>query len=408
MTIKELREQRANLAEQARKLINNAENEKRELSAEDNATFDKLHADVDKLANEIAKRERQETLEAQLASVTNTIGREPKPVIETATKSAAQIDLENWRSYLRFGETRALSYTGNQGGYAAPATPTAEFVKVLRDFTPIRQAPCRILSTQGGNDIPFPTLNDTSNSGASTAVNSQLASNVDPVFGQITLKAWNYDSNIVLVPIQLIEDSVIPIETLLNEMLAERIAAITNAAYTTGVGSTTEPQGIVVGASDSSVTFPDDNLGEVSTDKNNAGAVIGKFVDLIHSVGSVYRNRPSFGLMMNDSTLAQLKKLVDTTGRPVWMPSLANGAPDTILGVKVYVNNDMAAIGASAKSVLAGDFSQFLIRDVNELHVLRLNERYADYRQVGFMAWVRTDSKVLNSAAIKYAAHAGS
>jgi HK97 family phage major capsid protein len=54
-------------------------------------------------------------------------------------------------------------------------------------------------------------------------------------------------------------------------------------------------------------------------------------------------------------------------------------------------------MAADAKSVLFGDFSKFVIRDVRGFTLVRLDERYADYHQVGFLAFLRTDSDLLDA-----------
>jgi HK97 family phage major capsid protein len=60
-----------------------------------------------------------------------------------------------------------------------------------------------------------------------------------------------------------------------------------------------------------------------------------------------------------------------------------------------------SSIAASAKTILFGDFSKFMIREIGDIELLRLTERYADKYQTGFMAVVRRDAKVMQSAAIK-------
>jgi HK97 family phage major capsid protein len=88
---------------------------------------------------------------------------------------------------------------------------------------------------------------------------------------------------------------------------------------------------------------------------------------------------------------------------------MALGERPTILGYPYVINQDMAVMAANAKSILFGDFSYYLIREVQDLRVLRLDERYADYLQAGFLAFVRTDGLLANAggtnAPIKYYAN---
>ncbi len=104
--------------------------------------------------------------------------------------------------------------------------------------------------------------------------------------------------------------------------------------------------------------------------------------------------------MMNDNSLSKIKLLTDSQGRPLWIPGLVNGAPDTLLGSPYVINQDMATMTISAKSILFGDFSKYLIRDVRDVTLLRLDERYAEFLQVAFLAFMRTDGDLLNAGTV--------
>ena len=100
---------------------------------------------------------------------------------------------------------------------------------------------------------------------------------------------------------------------------------------------------------------------------------------------------------MHDNTVRQLKNLLDKFGRPIWLPGIAVNEPDTILGYKYTINQHMPQIAPNAPTVLFGDLSKFIIRKVREMSVLRLVERYADYGQVGFIAFSRVDSQLVDA-----------
>jgi HK97 family phage major capsid protein len=186
----------------------------------------------------------------------------------------------------------------------------------------------------------------------------------------------------------LLQDSQLSISGIISENLGTRLARIQNTHFTTGTG-TTLPYGVVAKATE----------GVVTADSSSA-LTYANFVDLYHSVDPAYRGNAIF--MMADSTLALVKKMVDTTGRPLWMPSMAAGSPDTILGKPVVVNNDVAAKAATAKCVLFGDFDKYIIRDCSETVIRVLNERWAETGSVGFVALHRADGNLLNTSAIKY------
>jgi HK97 family phage major capsid protein len=101
--------------------------------------------------------------------------------------------------------------------------------------------------------------------------------------------------------------------------------------------------------------------------------------------------------MMNDNSISKIKLLVDSQARPLWLPGLVDRAPDTILGSPYVINQDMASMTISAKSILFGDFSKYWIRDVRDFTLLRLDERFAEFLQVAFLAFARTDGDLLDA-----------
>jgi HK97 family phage major capsid protein len=113
--------------------------------------------------------------------------------------------------------------------------------------------------------------------------------------------------------------------------------------------------------------------------------------------------------MMNDSTLQFIRKVKDTTGEPVLEPMIGT-LKNVLLGYPVIINPDLPVMAANAKSILFGDFSRYTIRDSLDFAVLRLSERYADSGQVGFLAFMRSDGRMLDAGTdpVKYYANSPS
>jgi len=61
----------------------------------------------------------------------------------------------------------------------------------------------------------------------------------------------------------------------------------------------------------------------------------------------------------------------------------------------------MPSIAAGKHVMLYGDWDKFLIRDVQGYQVARSDERYFEYLKVGLVAYMRTDSRLLDTGAIK-------
>jgi HK97 family phage major capsid protein len=396
-TIKQLREERASLVEKMQALLNGANAEGRAMNTEEEAQWNKMDNDVNALGSQIQKLERQEELNREMAQrqeannqtesrTTDRAELERRAVLNFLTKGMNGLDAEE-RSIIV--EKRAQGTgTAAAGGVLVPTTLANQIIDSMKAFGGVRQV-ANVLSTAGGGALNFPTSDQTTVKGAIIAENSQVADQ-DMTLGSITINGFTYTSKIIKVSNELLQDSAFNLEAYIREKIAERIGRATEEHFTTGTGSG-QPQGVVTG----SAKGADAAMSAITSDN---------LVDLIHSVNSAYRISASW--MLNDTSVKAIKKLKDSNGLPLWQPSMQAGTPDTLLGYRYVVNDEMASIGASAKSVLYGDFSKYLIRDVQGIFIQRLSERYADFNQTAFLAFSRHDGKLLDSGAIKHLLHA--
>lgn len=428
MTLKELREKRAALVEKMRALVTLAERENRKMSPEEDQTWSQMDVDQESLKRDIEKREKVEAAERELAG--QTPGPTQAPPLDRrsqepqlTTEERQKKDGQAFEAWMRFGfdglnpEQRAIMSrrrsfisaselpeeiraqgvgTGGAGGFTVPQGFSNELEKKLKAFGGMRQA-ARLFPTPQGNDIPWPVVDDTANVGELLAENVAAAAQ-DVTFTQVILKAYKYSSKIVLVSMELLQDSFFDIGDILAGLLAERIGRITNTHFTTGTGSG-QPEGVVTSAPQ----------GRVGTTGQTTTVIYDDLVELEHSIDPLYR--PGSQWMMADSSLKVIKKLKDTQNRPLWLAginsSIQPGTPsfDSILGYPYSINQDVPVMAANAKSILFGNFSRYIVRDVREFTLLRLQERYAEFGQVGFLAFTRSDGRFINTAAIKHYAN---
>lgn len=296
-------------------------------------------------------------------------------------RSAAQRSGLNLNSS-RLVLTRANSTTNSAGGYTIPQGFLAELEKKIVYFNPLRDV-ARVIRTESGNSLPFPTIDDTGNPGAIGAENT-APSATDMTFGQIILGAYRTES-LVLLSNELLRDSGLDLATEVAGLLGERLGRKEATDHATGNG-TTAPQGVVTGSSA--------GVAGATTTTITLANIMG----LRNALDFGYQQNGAF--MMHQSIWSTILQLADSQNRPLFL-DLLNGNQPRLLGYPVIVNNAMASsIAASAKTVLFGDFSKYYIRDAGDIEIIRMNERYADAYQTGFMAVRRSDAKVAQSAAI--------
>jgi HK97 family phage major capsid protein len=264
----------------------------------------------------------------------------------------------------------------------------------MKYYGPMLEAATSIETSTGG-PLPYPDDNDTLAVGEAVNENSQVSTQDVPL-GSIVFNAYNYSSKMVKVSNALVQDFGFDIQSYLAEKFGARIGRKLNTLCTTGSG-TGEPQGIVTGATTSGITAAGSaaNTGGAETGATSIGS--DDLNALQHSVDPVYRGGAS--VMMHDNTLKALQQVKDKQGRPLW-PNL----PAIIDGCSVLVNNDMAPIATGVKSVLFGAIGKYAIRKAGGITVLRLDSRFAEFRQVGFLAFARRDARLLDAGTgpVKY------
>lgn len=415
MTIKNLIEKRAASYQAMQDLQRRAFSEDRLMSADENEQWEKHDADFNRLTEEIDRAERMKNYESTLQSeqeaqpklATRTeekredakkrIGEEYRdafwslmrdPINTTLRAKVQQLEKEYRGTNIIKTETGANTY----GGYTIPETFISELEKTMKYYGPMLQA-ARIVPTSIGGTMNWPAVNDTATS-ANWITEGNAVTVQDLTFTRVQFSDYTL-STLAKLSLQFVQDeSVNLVEGELAMMFGDRLGRALNTAFTNGDGSG-KPTGFITSA---------------STGESAAATAISRdnIVDLIHSVDIAYRQQPGAALMMNDSTLAYIKKLTVGTAddRPLWVPSMREGEPDRIEGYRYWINNDMAAIGTGNKSVAFGDWSKYIIRQVLTPQMARLNELYMENLVIGFIMWSRYDGKLLNTAAIKVIEHA--
>lgn len=313
-----------------------------------------------------------------------------------------------------FVQNTMSTTTGSEGGLTVPSTVAAEIFDLQKHYSVMRTVADNI-RTSDGTALPFPTSDGTAEVGELIAQNA-TATALDPVFGTAAITPAKFSSKVVTAPFELLQDSAADMEAWIAKRLAMRLARAANPYFTTGTG-TAQPFGIVTRAA----------AGKVGISGQTLTCIYDDLIDLVGSVDPAYRG-PRCGFMMSDTTWKMVRKLKDSAGATLFPPAAttaprvvvvnADGemshpvspvAAENLLGYPVWINNDMASPAANAKSILFGDFSAYVIRDVvgsGLMSLLRLTDSaYAKLGQVGFLAWARMGGNLLDPNAVKYYQH---
>ncbi|HEY1603859.1 MAG TPA: phage major capsid protein [Pirellulales bacterium] len=434
MTAKRLREERAPLAKKIREHADLLSAEKRDFTPEEKTNWESLNADYDSRTRQIEILERAE--ETERDQLQRGEGQTPDgaPKVRLTLKERRERDEERrlrdegmyeraMQAWMRrqLGEplgkqhTRACErmkvnparrtfeirlrrdvpqmkrefraldagITGS-GGALVPQGFVNNLEKALLSYSGLRQA-AETIRTDTGEELPWPTVNDTSNKGARIGANVTV-SEQDVTFGRIYWRAYKYTSKMVQVPVELLQDSAFDLSVWLSDLLGERIGRIQNDEFTTGTGASM-PNGLINAAAVGATTAANN---AVSTDD---------FIKLEHSVDPAYRQKGMCSYMLHDSIKLQTRLLKDSYGRYLWGGGgLNTGAMDTLNDWPFFINQSMAsAFAGSAYIVSFGQHQKYKIRDVGTIRMRRLVERYADNDEEGFVAFMRSDGNLLDA-----------
>lgn len=395
--IQALREKIANLANQAKHIL--AEKGDQTWSVEDQTKFDNLADEIERAKGQIKAEERMRELDADkfFNAADKSGGNHGQRQEEGSISVRDAVAL-----YLRNGANvsaeqavairNAMSTTtSSEGGYTVPSEIAALVIDKLKAFGGMREV-ATILSTATGVAMNWPTSDGTADVGEIVGQNT-AASAGDVTFGTVGLNPFYYSSKKIALPLELIQDSAIDVIAYVIDRLATRIARIQNTHFTVGAG-TTLPDGVI----------PRSGTGKTGTTGQTLTVIYDDLIDLIHSVNRAYRKGGRF--MLNDLSLAVVRKLKDTTGRPIWTPgeeTITDGPAATLCGYAYSINDDMATMAANAKSIAFGDFSKYTIRDIaGTTRIQRFDDSaFALLNQVGFCGWTRSGGNLLDTAAVK-------
>jgi HK97 family phage major capsid protein len=289
--------------------------------------------------------------------------------------------------------------TANLGGFAIDHDFRAELLRAMSGFAVIRSSGARVIPT-GARRLVMPTLNGSGNSMYSSDLNASNAQatgtpsswkseghTVDgnapptqsrPRFGQLEIDVHIWQPDAIEITQELLEDTQVPLDSLIAELLGEVKSLDEDWAYIAGNGSG-KPEGLLIG------------ITQTTTGASNATVKYSDFIDLFTQTPAQYRQNAKF--MMNSKTFGSVLKLEGGDGAdygwPIFPP---NALPGTIFGKPVLFSEFMPDEGASKNPVIFGDFRYYYIAERTDIRLQRLVERFAP--NLAIMATARNGGKL--------------
>lgn len=382
--ILELTEKRAKAWETAKAFLDAKRNADGFVSAEDAATYEKMEADVQNLTAEIERLARQQAIDDKLAQATSTpITMQPnaqmetesaKPFRERTAYKNAMVDA--LRTNFRKVSDVLQEGVDADGGYLVPVEYDNRLIQVLEEENIMRALATKI-TTSGEHKI---------NIAATTPAALWVEEGGALTFGDATFDQKFVDSHKLHVAIKVTEellyDSAFDLEKYILTQFGKALANAEEDAFLNGDGKG-KPYGVF-----------DTTTGGTKAGNLAADIKADDIFDLIYNLKRPYRKGACF--IMNDKTIAQIRKLKDNNGQYLWQPSLVAGEPDQIAGYKVRTS-----AYAPENAISFGDYSYYNIADRGARSFKTLNELFAGNGMVGFVAKERVDGLLLLPEAVQ-------
>lgn len=357
------------------------------ISEEDALIYDEMEQKVKNYTEEIERLQKMEAMEQELSKpINDAIVSKPMDRKEEEKKGRASDEyrkdmLKAIRSNFKQVTNLLQEGVDTDGGYLVPEEYDNRLIDVLNENNIIRTLGTKI-TTSGLHRI---TITATKPAALWVEEGGKIPFS-DSTFGQITIDAFKLAVG-VKVTNELLYDSLFPLENYIIEQFGKAMGNAEEDAFLNGDGKK-KPLGI----------FHQD--GGAISDVTTAGGSISSddIISLVYALGRPYRQKAKF--IMNDQTIAVIRKLKDGNGSYMWQPSIKEGEPDRLLGYPVFTSAYAPIVEAGKPAIAFGDFSYYNIADRGTRSIQELTELYAETDTTGFIAKERVDGKLILPEAV--------
>lgn len=384
MNISEMIKNRADLVGQMRNFVDTHEDKSGKLSAEDAAAYAKMEAEFEQLSDAISRQQRADAREAELAKPVNS------PITGKPYAMSAQSEEKKGRASDAYKKAMLTAMRTNfrqisdvlsegvdaDGGYLVPIEYDRRLIDVLEQENIMRSLATKI-TTSGEHKINIAAAKPA----AAWIEEGGALTFGDATFDQTFLDAFKLHVAIKVTE-ELLYDNAFNLESYIITQFGKALANAEEDAFLNGSG-VGKPTGIF-----------DSTKGGHIVNTLTAAIKSDDMLELVYGLKRPYRKNASF--IMNDATLAQLRKLKDNNGAYIWQPSYQADEPDRILGYAVRTS-----AYAPADAIAFGDYSYYNIGDRGSRSFKQLNELFAGNGMIGFVAKERVDGKLILPEAVQ-------
>ena len=303
-----------------------------------------------------------------------------------------EVEKRSFNRFLRVGssnmtsdEVRALSSSSDaDGGFLIPTTFESDIIMAASNESEMR-ALCNVAPT-GRDSVQLSALSKpvVAWGTRNLAVTPQELEAGGERIDIFDLRALTLISNNTL------DDAVADVWGEIRAEFGLAVAEAEDYAIISAAGNQS-PQGILADSRVLANVMNTGVAGALSDGSNNGADAL---IDMLQALKKTYRRNATW--MMNSKTEGAVRKLKNGNGDYLWQPSIQVGLPNLLLGRAVVNPESMADVVANSYSIALGDVKRgYKLRDRAGLSVKRLDEKYAEFDQTGFLIKKRLGGQVV-------------
>ena len=388
MNLKDLITKRATAWEAAKTFLDAHQGENGLMSREDSETYDRMEKEVTDYTKEIERLTRQKEIDDELnkpmaSPLTERPGAGAAPE-KTGRASDAYRKAALQAMRTGFHQVSDILQEGvdTDGGYLVPEEWDKRLIDVLNEENIMRGLATQ-LKTSGEHKINIAATKPT----AAWIEEGGELQFTDAKFGQKILDAHKLHVAIKITE-ELLYDNAFNLEAYITTQFGKALANAEEDAFLNGDG-TGKPVGL----------FHETKGGETAITLTGTKIASDDVLNLIYKLKRPYRQKASF--IMNDQTLADLRKLKDNNGAYLWQPSYQAGEPDRLCGYGIHTSAFAPTVEAGKPVMAFGDYSYYNIGDRGSRSFQPLRELFAGNGMIGYVAKERVDGLLILPEAVQ-------
>lgn len=363
-------EQRNTLVDEMESIITKSKAETRAFDATEQTRFDAIQTEIASIDKTLAAEETMRSME------------KTAPVKKNTVEEKRALDENNFLSFIRTGEARALS-VADSGAAIIPTHIAQRIVEEVKTLSPIYQLATKF---NVAGDLQFP-VEDTATGTIAAAYVDDLTELIEGTSKFTSIKLQSFIVGVLSkISKSLMNRSGFDLLSYVVTKLAKAIAEFLEKELISATTAAGKMKGLITTLN----TVPAAAVNAVTADE---------LIDLQMKVPEALQANAVW--IMHPNTAKGVRKLkYSGSGEYIMTKDVAKGFGWELLGKHVHLSENVPEMAAGKKAVFYGDMSGLYVKLSNDVQIQILNEKYATQYALGAVGYIEVDSAIVETQKI--------